>query len=100
MEDTDSGLYCKTNSVEAASESSPLLSGSPERQLSVTSEKTRKRLIFITFAIIYITMSASYSLIAPFFPTEVSKIIPKPSTSKLAIKSHFVPNITVLFALI
>ena len=71
MEDADSG-YAKTNSVEAASESTPLLNASPERQFSVTSENTRKRLIFITFAIIYVTMSASYSVIAPFFPTEVS----------------------------
>ena len=72
MEDTDSG-YGKANTVEAASESTPLLNSSPDRQLSVTSEKTRKRLIFITFAIIYVTMSASYSVIAPFFPTEVSQ---------------------------
>jgi hypothetical protein len=67
----DSG-YGETNSANTAAESTPLLNKSPERQHSVTSEKTRKKFIMITFAIIYITMSASYSVIAPFFPTEVS----------------------------
>ena len=53
-------------------ESTPLLNEAPQRQFSVASEKTRSKMILVTFALIYITMSASYSVIAPFYPTEVS----------------------------
>lgn len=53
-------------------ETSPLLNEHPERQLSSNSEKRRKKFILVTFAIIYVTVSASYSVIAPFYPTEVS----------------------------
>ena len=34
-------------------------------------EKLRKRLTFAAFAVTYFTMTASYSVIAPFYPTEV-----------------------------
>ncbi|XP_046858315.1 MFS-type transporter SLC18B1-like [Xenia sp. Carnegie-2017] len=51
-------------------ETSPLLNEHPERQLSSNSEKRRKKFILVTFAIIYVTVSASYSVIAPFYPTE------------------------------
>ena len=52
-------------------ETTPLLKAAPDRQLSVTSEKTKEKLTLVTFAIIYITAAASYSVIAPFYPTEV-----------------------------
>ncbi|CAB3998832.1 MFS-type transporter SLC18B1 [Paramuricea clavata] len=54
-------------------ETTPLLKAAPDRQLSVASEKTRKTLILMTFAIIYITAAASYSVIAPFYPTEAKE---------------------------
>jgi hypothetical protein len=66
MTDNDTG--------DISAETTPLLKAAPDRQLSVASEKTRKTLILVTFAIIYITVSASYSVIAPFYPTEVSMV--------------------------
>ena len=65
----DSGIVENSSAV---AETTPLLKQAPDRQFSVTSEKTKKKLTLATFAIIYLTMSASYSVIAPFYPTEVS----------------------------
>ena len=64
--------YIKGRVESEDAEGTPLLKGGPHRQFSVTSEKTRSKMILVTFAIIYVTMSASYSVIAPFYPTEVS----------------------------
>ncbi|XP_028406119.1 MFS-type transporter SLC18B1-like isoform X2 [Dendronephthya gigantea] len=52
----------------------PLLNKTPAtRQLSKNTIKTRKKLTVLTFAIIYITIAASYSVIAPFYPTEANE---------------------------
>ena len=64
--------YVKGRVESEDAEGTPLLKEAPRRQFSVTSEKTRTKLILVTFAIIYVTMAASYSVIAPFYPTEVS----------------------------
>ena len=74
MEDNN---YLSINNP-AISETTPLFGEEhKEHLLSSTekSEKTRKRLTFAAFALMYFTMSASYSVIAPFFPNEVSSFV-------------------------
>ena len=69
MEDNN---YIKGRVEPEDAEGTPLLEEVRHRPFSVTSEKTRSKMILVTFAIIYVTMAASYSVIAPFYPTEVS----------------------------
>ena len=71
MEDNN---YIKGRVEPEDAEGTPLLEEAPvpHRPFSVTSEKTRSKMILVTFAIIYVTMAASYSVIAPFYPNEVS----------------------------
>ena len=70
MENNNCILKERAQSEDA--ECTPLLKRGPHRQFSVASEKTRSEMILVTFAIIYVTMAASYSVYAPFYPTEVS----------------------------
>ena len=68
---TEDNDYIDEESDDAEG-TTPLLEEAPRKQFSLTSEKTRTKLILVTFAITYVTMGASYSVIAPFYPTEVS----------------------------
>ena len=70
MENNNCILKERAQSDDA--ECTPLLEKVPHGQFSVASEKTRSKLILVTFAIIYVTVAASYSVCAPFYPTEVS----------------------------
>ena len=52
----DSGIVENSNAV---AETTPLLKQAPDRQFSVTSEKTKKKLTLATFAMIYFCYKSS-----------------------------------------
>lgn len=69
--------YIAENGIAARESSAPLFGEKHKEHLlsfSETSHKRRRILTFAAFAVIYFTMSASYSVIAPFFPNEVQII--------------------------